>query len=219
MLHTTTADHLRAVRNHMIFVPGGTFRDGIGSSLYAEEAPVHRVTVDGFWTDRTPVTNRDFRDDLVLWGSVAIQAGQRRYISIAYVQNDPGVIPGLGDEADARLEQTQSWWRGWSAQCTYAGRHREAVLRSALTLKALCFTLSGAILAAPTTSLPEAIGGERNWDYRYCWLRDAGLKPADLTAHRLIRNIDLPTEWSARSGPSGSPEPYRQRHSEPPIRR
>ena len=131
-----------------------------------------------FWRNELLLVHTDLalsRADLVLTGSIPIRAGQRRYISLGYVQNDPGVIPGLGEDADARLEQTKSWWRGWSAQCTYTGRHREAVLRSALTLKALCFTLSGAILAAPTTSLPEAIGGERNWDYRYCWLRDAGL--------------------------------------------
>jgi GH15 family glucan-1,4-alpha-glucosidase len=137
-----------------------------------------------FWSNELLLVHADValsRADLVLLGSVSIQAGERRYISLAYVQNDPAVIPGLGDEADARLEQTKSWWRGSSAQGTYTGSHREVVLRSALTLKALCFTLSGAILAAPTTSLPEAIGGERNWDYRYCWLRDAGLTMRALT--------------------------------------
>lgn len=70
-----------------------------------------------------------------------------------------------------------------SDQCSYTGAHREAVLRSALTLKAKGPPLHivGAILAAPTTSLPEAIGGERYWDYRYCWLRDAGLTMRALT--------------------------------------
>jgi GH15 family glucan-1,4-alpha-glucosidase len=137
-----------------------------------------------FWSNELLLVHADIalnRADLVLSGSVLVRSGDRRYISLAYVQNDPGVIPGLSDDADARLERTISWWRGWSDQCTYAGRHREAVLRSALTLKALCFTLSGAIVAAPTTSLPEAIGGERNWDYRYCWLRDAGLTMRALT--------------------------------------
>jgi GH15 family glucan-1,4-alpha-glucosidase len=137
-----------------------------------------------FWSNKILLVHADIalsRADLVLSGSVSVRAGQRRYISLAYAQNDPTVIPGLGDEADARLDRTKSWWRGWSDQCTYAGTYREAVLRSALTLKSLCFTLSGAILAAPTTSLPEAIGGERNWDYRYCWLRDAGLTMRALT--------------------------------------
>jgi GH15 family glucan-1,4-alpha-glucosidase len=96
--------------------------------------------------------------DLVLSGSVSVRPGERRYISVAYVQNDPGIIPGLGDEAGARLDRTTSWWRRWSDQCTYAGGNRDAVLRSALTLKARCFTLSGAILACADNL---AAGGNR----------------------------------------------------------
>ena len=116
-----------------------------------------------------------------LTGATRIARGERRCISLAYVRGDPAIIPPLGEGALRRLEQTTAWWRSWSDQCVYAGEHRDAVLRSALTLKALCFSLSGAILAAPTTSLPEAIGGERNWDYRFCWLRDAGLTMQALT--------------------------------------
>ena len=74
--------------------------------------------------------------------------------------------------ADAALEATQKWWRGWSARCTYSGPWREPVLRSLITLKALTYQPTGGIVAAPTTSLPEQLGGVRNWDYRYCWLRD-----------------------------------------------
>jgi GH15 family glucan-1,4-alpha-glucosidase len=85
------------------------------------------------------------------------------------------VIPPLGEPAGERLEATASWWASWSARCTYAGPYKEAVLRSVLALKLLTSATSGAVLAAPTTSLPEVAGGPRNWDYRYCWIRDSAL--------------------------------------------
>ncbi len=76
---------------------------------------------------------------------------------------------------DAReaVEVAQNWWRDWSAICRYQGPWREPVLRSLITLKALTYAPTGGVLAAATTSLPEKIGGVRNWDYRYCWVRDA----------------------------------------------
>jgi len=108
-------------------------------------------------------------------GRIRVQAGQRVRFSLCYAKGDVGVIAPLGQEADRRLQATLDWWRSWSSQCTYAGPHRDAVVRSAITLKLMTFTLSGAVLAAPTTSLPEWIGAGRNWDYRYCWVRDAAL--------------------------------------------
>ncbi len=76
------------------------------------------------------------------------------------------------DPFDA-VDSTIEWWTDWASQCTYEGEYRDAVMRSLITLKALTFAPTGGIAAAPTTSLPEFIGGSRNWDYRYCWLRDA----------------------------------------------
>ncbi len=73
----------------------------------------------------------------------------------------------------AALAKTESWWRNWCARCTVQGPWREPVLRSLLTLKALTYNPTGGIIAAATTSLPEQIGGPRNWDYRFCWIRDA----------------------------------------------
>ncbi|HRX86340.1 MAG TPA: glycoside hydrolase family 15 protein, partial [Phycisphaerae bacterium] len=88
-------------------------------------------------------------------------------------------------EIDARAAEgeTEGWWHEWSTKCSYAGPWREAVIRSLITLKALTYAPTGSIVAAPTTSLPTQWGGERNWDYRYCWLRDA-----TFTLYALLRN-------------------------------
>ena len=77
------------------------------------------------------------------------------------------------EEADEHFKQTVEYWRRWLSKCTYTGRWREVVHRSALALKLLTFEPTGAIVAAPTMGLPEGVGGERNWDYRYTWIRDA----------------------------------------------
>jgi GH15 family glucan-1,4-alpha-glucosidase len=71
------------------------------------------------------------------------------------------------------IQATETWWRDWAATCCYDGQYRDAVIRSLITLKAMSYGPSGGIVAAPTTSLPEKLGGVRNWDYRFCWIRDA----------------------------------------------
>ncbi len=102
-----------------------------------------------------------------------LDAGERWHLSLVYAEDAPATIPPLGDAARERLAATIGWWRRWSAARTYDGPYREHVMRSALALRLLIYAPSGAIVASPTTSLPEGIGGERNWDYRYAWLRDA----------------------------------------------
>jgi GH15 family glucan-1,4-alpha-glucosidase len=79
------------------------------------------------------------------------------------------------EDADSALARTDVWWREWSGRCRYEGAYRDAVLTSLIALKAMTCETTGAVIAAPTTSLPEDIGGVRNWDYRYCWLRDSVL--------------------------------------------
>ena len=93
----------------------------------------------------------------------------------------PVCCPG-SDEAEQRFRETVTFWRSWLSQCTYFGRWREVVHRSALLLKLLQYEPTGAFVAAPTCSLPEDIGGVRNWDYRYCWLRDSAF-----TIYALLR--------------------------------
>jgi GH15 family glucan-1,4-alpha-glucosidase len=127
----------------------------------------------------TPLTFSATEEAVV--GRVRMEAGRSCRFSLGYAKGDIGVLPPLGAEADGRMQATLSWWQSWSTQCLYEGPHRDAVIRSAITLKLMTFAISGAVLAAPTTSLPEAIGEERNWDYRYCWLRDAALTMRALT--------------------------------------
>jgi GH15 family glucan-1,4-alpha-glucosidase len=106
---------------------------------------------------------------------VTLRQGDRRHLSLTFSDMEPGVLASLGASAEEKIRASVEWWRGWAAGCAYQGPYRAAVMRSALVLKLLTYAPSGAVIAAPTTSLPEKPGGVRNWDYRYCWLRDASL--------------------------------------------
>lgn len=107
-------------------------------------------------------------------------------------------------DADETLMRTQSRWLEWSERCSYQGRWREPVLRSLLTLKALIYEPTGGIVAAPTTSLPEHPGGVRNWDYRYCWLRDATFTLNALLLAGYTEEARAWQEWLLRAV-AGSP--------------
>ena len=115
----------------------------------------------------------NLRSDVAEWtdgvARFTLRAGESRTFALGYDEHTPAVLPRLDEPVDA----TVAFWREWSSQLDYRGPYRDLVLRSALVLKLLAYAPSGGIVAAPTTSLPESIGGVRNWDYRYCWLRDA----------------------------------------------
>ncbi|MBI2255114.1 MAG: glycoside hydrolase family 15 protein [Proteobacteria bacterium] len=131
-----------------------------------------------------------------------IEAGSR----IPFVlTHQPSHLP-LAENIDAEksLTQTLSGWKDWSARCNYQGPWREAVMRSLLTLKALTYRPTGGIVAAPTTSLPERIGGPRNWDYRYCWIRDATLTLLSLMHTGYYDEAEAWRHWLVRAA-AGAP--------------
>jgi GH15 family glucan-1,4-alpha-glucosidase len=104
----------------------------------------------------------------------------------------------------ALLDDVETGWRLWSGRCTYEGDWKEAVQRSLITLKALTYSPTGGIVAAPTTSLPELLGGERNWDYRFCWIRDATLTLYSLIASGYTDEAMAWREWLLRAA-AGKP--------------
>ncbi|HEU5400664.1 MAG TPA: glycoside hydrolase family 15 protein [Terriglobales bacterium] len=106
---------------------------------------------------------------------VAMKQGDELQFSLTYSEESPAAFTALGEPIRASIRRSVEWWHEWAGRCSYDGPFREAVVRSALALKLLAYAPSGAIAAAATTSLPERIGAELNWDYRYCWLRDASL--------------------------------------------
>ncbi len=108
-------------------------------------------------------------DDVV--AEFCLDAGQ--HVEFCLTWSQPRDQPSGRVEVGRRIAETEAWWRDWSSTCRYRGPYREAVARSLITLKTMSYCPSGGIVAAPTTSLPERLGGVRNWDYRFCWIRDA----------------------------------------------
>jgi GH15 family glucan-1,4-alpha-glucosidase len=102
-----------------------------------------------------------------------VRKGDRIPMQLSWYPSHEQPAPGV--DVEQALASTDSFWRTWAGRCVFQGRYRDAVVRSLLTLKALTYAPTGGVVAAPTTSLPEEIGGVRNWDYRFCWLRDASL--------------------------------------------
>jgi GH15 family glucan-1,4-alpha-glucosidase len=111
-------------------------------------------------------------DRTVIAEFVAVEGARERLTLTWHLSYEEG--PPVED-ADSALARTEAWWREWSGRCDYEGAYRDEVLTSLIALKAMTSETTGAVIAAPTTSLPEDIGGMRNWDYRYCWLRDSVL--------------------------------------------
>jgi GH15 family glucan-1,4-alpha-glucosidase len=123
---------------------------------------------DAVWL-RTPVDT--FGRDLATHAEFSVAAGDR--VSFVLTWRASHLPPPKPIDPLVELGATEGFWQGWMSACTYDGQWREAVVRSLLTLKALTYGPTGGIVAAATTSLPEQLGGVRNWDYRFCWLRDA----------------------------------------------
>ena len=121
----------------------------------------------------TPGVTMQREDDLGVQAQVTVSSGQRELIAIIAGRNEPLVLPPL-DLIDARIDGSDREWRQWVAGLSYAGDYKDLVSRSALALKLLISSSSGAIMAAATSSLPERIGGDKNYDYRFAWIRDAG---------------------------------------------
>jgi GH15 family glucan-1,4-alpha-glucosidase len=135
-------------------------------------------------------------------GAFKIKRGRRVAFVLSYRASYEA--PGDNVDPDVLLKQTETFWRDWSARCNNAGPYSEEVLRSLITLKALIFAPSGGIVAAATTSLPERIGGPRNWDYRFCWIRDATLTLLALMGAGYYDEARAWRDWLVRAV-AGSP--------------
>ena len=136
-------------------------------------------------------------------GRFSVAAGEQVDLELTWYRSHSDA-PALTD-VDAALESTADYWEGWAAHCQPAPRYESAVQRSLLVLRALTHESTGGIVAAPTTSLPEVAGGERNWDYRYCWLRDAALTLEAMLGHGYADEALQWRNWLLRAV-AGDPE-------------
>ncbi|MEU5715270.1 glycoside hydrolase family 15 protein [Streptomyces sp. NPDC020403] len=155
---------------------------------------------DSVWLDTQVDT---YGQNLTTYSDFTVAPGDRIAFTISWQpsHHEPPAMP----DPEGSLEATEHFWREWVEQCTYHGPYREAVVRSLITLKALTYAPTGGIVAAPTTSLPEDIGGSRNWDYRYTWLRDAAITLSSLLRTGYREEARAWREWLLRAV-AGDPE-------------
>jgi GH15 family glucan-1,4-alpha-glucosidase len=144
---------------------------------------------------RTSVTPRG--EDFRTVAEFTVRAGERVPFMLSWHPSHLAPPPAV--DIEEAIERTRRWWQEWSSRCTYQGEWRDAVLRSLITLKALTYAPTGGLVAAATTSLPEQLGGVRNWDYRYCWLRDATFSLYALMTGGYVEEALAWREWLLRS--------------------
>jgi GH15 family glucan-1,4-alpha-glucosidase len=142
-------------------------------------------------------------DDKDVWGTVSVKKGERVPFALTWHAADEPAPPPL--DPRAALADTEKRWTEWSGRSRYRGDHEDAVNRSLITLKAMIYAPSGGIVAAPTAALPEAIGGVRNWDYRFCWLRDATLTLDALMLGGYVEEAKAWRTWFMRAV-AGAPD-------------
>jgi GH15 family glucan-1,4-alpha-glucosidase len=170
---------------------------------YGSIVPWVRSAEDGIWATAGPDTlhlhsevetrGENFRTV----GDFTVSKGERVPLTLTWHRShrpEP-----FGKSGDEQLKATESWWSEWSARCTYRGEWSDAVVRSLITLKALTYAPTGGMVAAATTSLPERLGGARNWDYRFCWLRDATFTLYALITGGYIEEARAWREWLIRA--------------------
>ena len=148
-------------------------------------------------------------EDRTILAEATLGEGERAVVAVVAGENEPLGVPPL-DDMDRRIDLSDQAWRSWAEGLHYDGPHRESVRRSALTLKLLLFSPSGAIAAAATTSLPERIGGDKNYDYRYAWVRDAAYTLAAFLRLGVIPESKAAFTWLIhRLGETGAKVCYR----------
>ncbi|WP_259408059.1 glycoside hydrolase family 15 protein [Streptomyces akebiae] len=164
----------------------------------------HRVAVagpDAVWLRSEPRV-RSWSEDRATYAEFTVEPGEKvAFVLTWHPSHEPR--PRLVDPYEA-LRSSLHDWRAWAARCRYDGPHRDTVVRSLITLKALTYAPTGGIVAAATTSLPEEIGGVRNWDYRHCWLRDSTLTLGALLSCGYQEEAEAWRDWLLRAA-AGDP--------------
>ncbi|MEE1834595.1 glycoside hydrolase family 15 protein [Streptomyces sp. SP17KL33] len=164
----------------------------------------HRVAVagpDSVWLRSEPRV-RSWSEDRATYAEFTVEPGEKvAFVLTWHPSHEPR--PRLVDPYEA-LRSSLHDWRAWAARCRYDGPHRDTVVRSLITLKALTYAPTGGIVAAATTSLPEEIGGVRNWDYRHCWLRDSTLTLGALLSCGYQEEAEAWRDWLLRAA-AGDP--------------